>query len=147
MLIEFVTTVQGRCWVDPEDTAAGWSGRAAFPFILTSHIENESYYGLATFLYTGHEVSALRYQIVQQLANFLILQPFTAAGQPALTYDPSATAHATQAFQSAFEEELAGELPWKDWAELEGKGCHSELLAGVRLCQRFAHCSYYLVSI
>ena len=57
---------RGRCWCDPEDAAAGWLGRAGFPFILTSQVENESYYGLATFLYNAHGISALRYQVVRK---------------------------------------------------------------------------------
>ena len=68
---------------------------------------------------------------MQQLANFLVEAPFVAAGQPAVRFDPSATAHADQEFHAAFERELAAELPWRDWAELEGKGCDAERLAGV----------------
>ena len=40
----------GRVWREEGD---GGASRAAFPFILTSRVENESYYGLATFVYGG----------------------------------------------------------------------------------------------
>ena len=40
----------GCVWREEGD---GGASRAAFPFILTSRVENESYYGLATFVYGG----------------------------------------------------------------------------------------------
>ncbi|MCH8059387.1 MAG: hypothetical protein IIA11_02905 [Proteobacteria bacterium] len=48
----------GRVWSEAGD---GDMSRASFPFILTSNIENETYNGVATFLYDGTQVSYLRY--------------------------------------------------------------------------------------
>jgi hypothetical protein len=50
-------------WSEPSDNGRS---RAAFPFALVNAREGETHNGLATFLYRGSEVSALRYQIVQQ---------------------------------------------------------------------------------
>ena len=57
----------GRVWSEENDEAMS---RASFPFFLTSIIENETYNGIATFLYDDESVSELRYQIVQQLSRF-----------------------------------------------------------------------------
>lgn len=108
---------RGRVWEEPAD---GGLCRAAFPFILTSRIENESYYGLSTFLYgSGGQVSALRYQVVQQLANFLVRTRFVVAGQIRVACDASLTLHDTPAFRARLDRELAEELPWRDWSDLK----------------------------
>ena len=104
----------GHVWSEPGD--AGMS-RAAFPFLLTSIIENESYNGMATFLYDDESVSALRYQVVQQLAPFMITTHFVAAGQTGVDYRPSGGD--SQELIADFEAELADRLPWRDWSELE----------------------------
>jgi hypothetical protein len=63
----------GRVWREAGD--GGWS-RAAFPLMLVNDTENDARQGLATFLYRGREVSALRVQFVQQTAPWL-LSPHT----------------------------------------------------------------------
>ena len=119
---------RGRVWHEAGDGAL-W--RAAFPFILTSRIENESYYGLATFLFNEDGVaSCLRYQVVQQLANFLVETRFVAAGQLRVDCDASSSSHDTPAFRARLERELAEELPWRDWSELEQQ-FGAEALSGI----------------
>jgi hypothetical protein len=104
----------GRTWSEPGD--AGWS-RAAFPFLLTSIIENESYNGVATFLYRDGEVSALRYQLVHQLAPFMIQTRFIAAGQAEVGYRDFTDDR--EQISRSFEAELADRLAWRDWSVLE----------------------------
>jgi len=104
----------GRVWSQPGDEGMS---RAAFPFILTSVVENETYNGLATFLYDDESVSQLRYQVVQQLAPFMLQTRFTAAGQV-----PIARGYAkidATGLVDEFEAELADRLEWRDWSELE----------------------------
>jgi len=67
----------GRVWAERGDR--GWS-RAAFPFSLVHTLEGETHHGLATFLYRRGDVTALRYQIVQQTTPGHIELPFTAVG-------------------------------------------------------------------
>ena len=104
----------GQTWSEPGDE--GWS-RAAFPFLLTSIIENESYNGVATFLYRDGEVSALRYQVVHQLAPFMVQTRFVAAGQTEVEY--AEFTGDVQPLVADFEAELADRLEWRDWSELE----------------------------
>ncbi len=51
---------QGAVWTDPLDD--GWS-RATFPFVLVPVAGGDSLAGQATFLYRGHEIGLLRYQV------------------------------------------------------------------------------------
>ena len=104
----------GRVW--SEDGDDGMS-RASFPFLLTSIIENESYNGVATFLYDDENVSSLRYQIVHHLSPFMIQTRFTAAGHAPIEYRRSAMD--TAGLVADFERELADRLMWRDWSELE----------------------------
>ena len=106
----------GRVWSEPGD--AGMS-RAAFPFVLTSVVENETYNGIATFLYDDEAVSQLRYQVVQQLAPFMLQTRFTAAGQVPVTLGDAAVDKA--AVIEAHEAELADRLEWRDWSALENR--------------------------
>jgi len=62
----------GRVWSEENDDGMS---RATFPFLLTSLIENETYNGVATFLFDDDSVSNLRYQIVQQLSPFMLQTP------------------------------------------------------------------------
>ena len=93
--------------------------RAAFPFVLTSVVENETYNGIATFLYDDDAVSQLRYQVVQQLAPFMLQTRFTAAGQVPVTLGDVDVD--TAAVIDAYETELADRLEWRDWSELEDR--------------------------
>ena len=106
----------GRVWSEEGDAAMS---RASFPFFLTSIIENESYNGIATFLYDDDSVSGLRYQIVQQLTPFLVETWFVASNQQAIEYRP--TTIATEKLIADFEQELQDQLVWRQWSELEDK--------------------------
>jgi len=103
----------GLVWTEEEDNG---KSRAAFPFVLTSVIENETYNGVATFLYDETSVSGLRYQVVQQLAPFMIKTRFVAAGQPAIHYRPHPV---DGSIARDFQQELADRLVWRPWSELE----------------------------
>ena len=106
----------GRIWSESADSGMS---RASFPFLLTSIIENESYNGIATFLYDEESISSLRYQIVSQLSPFVIQTHFFATGQTEVTYQRKRffNKNVTQ----DFERELASKLPWRDWTELQEK--------------------------
>jgi len=103
----------GRVWSEDGDHDIS---RAAFPFVLTSVIENETYNGVATFLYDEDSVSGLRYQVVQQLAPFMIQTRFVAAGQPSIRYLPHP---ADDRIVREFRQELDDRLAWRPWSELE----------------------------
>jgi len=104
----------GRTWYEKTDDGMS---RASFPFILTSNIENETYNGIATFLFDDDGVSSLRYQVVHQLSPFLVETWFTAWGQVDVDYQPGGVDEETVIAE--FEQELADRLVWKDWSELE----------------------------
>jgi len=104
----------GRVWSEPGD---GGMSRASFPFLLTSIIENESYNGIATFLFDEDSVSQLRYQVVHHLSTFVIQTRFVAAGQTDVDYEASDSDHADVI--ASFESELADRLPWQSWSVLE----------------------------
>jgi len=104
----------GRVWSEQADEGLS---RAAFPFVLTNIIENETYNGVATFLYGDGEVSSLRYQIVHQLAPFMIETRFVAAGQAEVGYRDFTGD--VERLAADFEAELADRLVWRDWSELE----------------------------
>ena len=104
----------GRVWLEPDDDDMS---RASFPFLLTSIIENESYNGVATFLYNENSLSSIRYQIVSHLSPFLIKTRFVAIGQTEVSYERLAYDHSN--VLKDFEDELASKLPWRDWSELE----------------------------
>ena len=63
-----VTLSPGKVWSEPVD--GGWS-RAALPFQLTNIFENDTHHGIATFLYTDTEISAIFFQIVAETKAFL----------------------------------------------------------------------------
>ncbi|MBW2543772.1 MAG: hypothetical protein JRF15_16960 [Deltaproteobacteria bacterium] len=106
----------GRVWSEAGDRGMS---RASFPFFLTSIIENETYNGVATFLYDDEKISPLRYQIVQQLSPFMLKTWFVAAGQPAVSYRPGPIDD--KELIADFEAELKDRLVWRDWSELEAK--------------------------
>ena len=107
----------GRTWSEPADH--GFS-RASFPFSLTSTIENETYNGIATFLFNENKVSHLRYQIVRQLTPYFIKTWFVATGHEKVTYTPGTIAN-PQSYQRAFKQELADRTPLRPWSELAAK--------------------------
>jgi CubicO group peptidase (beta-lactamase class C family) len=106
----------GRVWSEKAD---GSLSRASFPFILTSNIENETYNGLATFLFDDDGVSNLRYQIVHQLSPFLVTTWFVGWGQVDVGYESGGVNEGPVIAE--FEQELADRLVWRDWSELEEK--------------------------
>jgi hypothetical protein len=107
----------GRIWSEPGDR--GFS-RASFPFALTSTIENETYNGVATFLFNDDRVSHLRYQVVRQLTPYFVKTWFVASGHKKVTYTPG-TVRKPQAFRQAFARELADRTPLRPWSELVAK--------------------------
>ncbi|MBT4522536.1 MAG: serine hydrolase [Halieaceae bacterium] len=106
----------GRVWSEENDEGMS---RASFPFFITSNIENESYNGVATFLYDDKSVSELRYQIVQQLSPFFVETWFVAANQEPIGYQPMDLA--SDELIDNFKKELADRLVWREWTELESK--------------------------
>ena len=106
----------GRVWSEESDNGMS---RASFPFFLTNLFENETYNGIATFLYDDDSVSQLRYQIVQQLSPFMVETKFIAWDQQAIAYKPEDIAANT--LIADFEKELADRLVWRDWSKLEEK--------------------------
>ena len=103
----------GRVWKDPSD--GGWS-RAAFPLTLVNDTENHAQQGLATFLYRGHEITAVRFQFVQQSTPYLIPQHFIAWGQSRATLQ--AAVLDTEERRTGAARELAARLPARPWSEL-----------------------------
>lgn len=106
----------GRVWSERNDDGMS---RASFPFFLTNLFENETYNGIATFLYDDDSVSQLRYQIVQQLSPFLVETKFIAWNQQPIAYEPEDMA--AERLIADFEQELADRLVWRDWSKLEEK--------------------------
>lgn len=107
----------GRTWRERAD--GGWS-RAAFPLMLVNDTENHAHQGLATFLYRGGQVSALRVQFVQQTAPYLLAPHCVLWGRlpaTASALDPSLA----DATRQAAGVELAARLPARPLAELEAR--------------------------
>jgi hypothetical protein len=105
----------GRVWSEPADGA--WS-RAAFPFALVNSMEGETHNGLAIFLYRGREVSALRYQIVQQTLPGYVEAIFTASGSAPTHAEPGEPRDA-QELARRYRAAKADELSIRPWSELE----------------------------
>ena len=104
----------GRIWKEKGD--GEWS-RAAFPVMLVNDTENHAHQGLATFLYRRGEVTALRFQFVQQTTPYLIPQQFVAWGRAAASLKP-APAGDPGARRDAAAAELADRMPARPWSEL-----------------------------
>jgi hypothetical protein len=103
----------GRVWSEPGDE--GFS-RAAFPFLLTDALFNESHNGIATFLFDDTRVSSLRLQVVQEATPWNQLDMW---GQSPMTYRPHAIAGRDR-LAAHFAEEIARSLPMRPWVELAG---------------------------
>ena len=104
----------GRVWSEASDNDMS---RASFPFFLTNLFENETYNGVATFLYDQDSVSQLRYQIVQQLSPFMVETKFIAWHQQPITYEPEKIA-ASQLLAD-FDQEISDRLAWREWSTLD----------------------------
>jgi hypothetical protein len=105
----------GRVWREPGD--GEWS-RAALPLMLVNDTENHAHQGVATFLYRGGEITALRLQFTQQTGPYLLHQHFVLWGRAATTFTPGAPAD-LEAQRAAAKRELADRLPAQPWSELE----------------------------
>ena len=105
----------GRVWVEPGDR--GWS-RAAFPFALVHTLEGETHNGLATFLYRGRDVTALRFQIVQQTTPAHIDVPFTAAGIAPAQREALPSVDA-EALAARYRASVRDAVPVRPWSALE----------------------------
>lgn len=104
----------GQVWHEQGDR--GWS-RAAFPFALVHTLEGETHNGLATFLYRGHDVSALRFQIVQQTTPGHIELPFTAVGL-APAQRASLPAVDAKVLATRYKASLRDAVPVRPWSAL-----------------------------
>ncbi|MFT5139816.1 MAG: CubicO group peptidase (beta-lactamase class C family) [Lysobacterales bacterium] len=111
-----VQIAPGRIWSEPVDNG---KSRASFPFMMTSNIENESYNGLATFVYDDTGVHSLRYQVIQQLTPFLVECWFESWGQVQVELE-SAELPKEQVVAD-YEKEIADQLEWRDWSVLQEK--------------------------
>ncbi len=107
----------GRVWSEAGDS--GFS-RASFPFALTNTFENETYNGIATFLYNGYEVSFMRYQVVQQLSPYLVKSWFVAWGHYQVQYTPG-TVKGHSKLAKEFAHELKNRTPMRCFSELTEK--------------------------
>ena len=113
----------GRVWSEPADD--GWS-RASFPFVLAGRVWNDSHNGIATFMYKGTEVSALRVQIIQEAAEWA---RFDGWAQLPLSYTPKKP-EGLKALIAAFEKERREKTPLRPWSALT-------VPAGVKPLTRF----------
>ena len=102
----------GKTWSEPGDE--GFS-RASFPFTLVNAFSNNSHNGIATFLFDETRVSSLRVQIVQEAANWAMLDMW---GQSSMTYRAHAVADRIR-FANDFADERAREVPMRSWSELK----------------------------
>jgi hypothetical protein len=99
----------GRVWSEPGD---GGMSRASFPFALTNPYNNATHNGLATFLYDDTQVSALRFQVVQETAPWA---KYDGWGQAPLTYAPGPIANEA-AIRAQFIAELQRQTPIRPWS-------------------------------
>ena len=106
----------GMRWTQPGDH--GWH-RAAFPFELVNSIEGETHTGVALFLYRGHHVSPVRFQIVQQTSPYLVTQYFSAWGTTRAALGPRVPGArpARRTFVRAQDERL----PHRPFSALRGR--------------------------
>ena len=102
----------GKTWSEPSDE--GFS-RASFPFTLVNAFSNNTHNGIATFLFDKTRVSSLRVQIVQEAANWAMLDMW---GQSSMTYRAHVVADRTQLAKN-FADERAREVPMRSWSELK----------------------------
>lgn len=109
----------GRVWSEPNDPP-GWN-RAAFPFALTQGAalgdSSETHHGLALFLYSGRQVTPVRFQLVQQTMPVFVTDFFTAWGVTAASFRPERV-QGLEERQRKYEMELADRFPVKPWAAL-----------------------------
>lgn len=110
-----ISVEPGRVWSQAGEARSF----AAFPFVLTSNIENETYHGLAQFRFDDSGPRQLRYQLVHQLTPFLVKTWFTASNEVAVEFQPAIAG--SPELISNFEKELQHRLPMHSWSALENK--------------------------
>lgn len=103
----------GMIW--KEDSDNGWS-RASFPFEIVVGTWNMARNGLATFVYKGSQISALRVQMVQETVGGGMLQS-NIWGTLQASYTPEIFAD-NNTLIADFRQEKAGYLPVSPWSEL-----------------------------
>lgn len=101
----------GRVWSEPGD---GGMSRASFPYVSVDQYTNRTHNGVVTFLYDDTRVSALRFQSVQETAEWA---KFDFWGQGPMTYAPGPIANEA-AVRARFAAELSREVPIRPWAAL-----------------------------
>ena len=94
----------GRVWSEPGDQGLS---RASFPFVLVNQRDNATHNGLATFVFDDTTVSALRFQVVQETAEWAKHDYW---GQLPITYTPRAIPDET-AVRARFDEERRRHVP------------------------------------
>jgi hypothetical protein len=104
----------GRIWKEKGDGA--WS-RAAFPVMLVNDTENHAHQGLATFLYRQAEITAVRFQFVQQTTPYLIPQHFVAWGRASAALEARSGGDGA-AERAVAARELADRMPARPWSDL-----------------------------
>jgi hypothetical protein len=104
----------GRVWKEPADGA--WN-RASFPFALVNSIEGETHTGVALFLYRGHRVSPVRFQIVQMSSPFYVPEYFTAWGTSGAQWKQGGVDRLGER-KRGFRAEQAQRLPVRPWSDL-----------------------------
>jgi CubicO group peptidase (beta-lactamase class C family) len=104
----------GRIWSEASDK--GWS-RAAFPFSLIDKQSNLLRNGLATFVYTSREMSAIRFQITKESSHVGQLDLWGLANA---TYTPHDSAE-LETWISAYETEVSDRSDIRPWGELEAQ--------------------------
>jgi hypothetical protein len=100
----------GRVWSEPGDQGMS---RASFPFVRVNEIDNATHNGLATFLFDDTRVSALRFQVVQETAEWAKHDYW---GQASMTYTPRALAD--QTLRARFDDEISRRIPIRPWSAL-----------------------------
>ncbi len=101
----------GRAWSEPGDRGLS---RASFPFVFVNQTNNATHNGVATFLFDDTRVSALRFQIVQETAEWA---KYDYWGQAPMTYAPGAIA-GESAVRARFDEEVRHQVPIRPWSAL-----------------------------
>lgn len=105
----------GRVWSEPGDQGMS---RAAFPFVVVDERDNSAHNGLAMFLFDNTRVSSLRFQIVQETAEWA---KFDFWGQAPMTYAPGPVADEATV-RARFAAELRHEVPIRPWSALPARG-------------------------
>ncbi|MGI9406522.1 MAG: ABC transporter permease subunit, partial [Hyphomicrobiaceae bacterium] len=109
----YIILSPGRVWHEPGD--GDWS-RGSFPFTMTAVQGFAPYYGVATFLFNGRDVSHLRVQIAQETANWA---QFDLWGQSPVTFTPGPVPGEKQA-RAAHDRRAQSSLDVRPWSELAG---------------------------